>query len=103
MKNIPTIYELRGVEWGGRAPRLSLLAEFINANMPGYHAEMRLWSGSFDRHIPGTRLRSPGKYRECKQLVVYHEGREVLKHNPIEAYRHNNDVVRWILSEIKEA
>jgi len=84
--------------------RLSAMAEFINENFPEYDARMEKWWGSLDRKILGTRLRSPGKYRECMELVVYDKetGRKVFDHNPIEAYSHNWYVASWILDRLKE-
>lgn len=98
-----TIESLRAIGWKGRCPRLKTLAKFINENLPGYHAEMEQWWGSFDRTSAHCRyITTPGKLRESKQLVVYKgSGRmirdRVLIHNPLEAYRENRDVVRWIL------
>jgi hypothetical protein len=86
-----------------RAPHLAQLAEFINEKLGDrFQARMEMWFGSFDRHIRGTRFRSPGKFREAMMLVVYERatGKPVLKHNPIEAYRENSEVCAWILREM---
>lgn len=83
---------------------LADLARFINDNLPEYEAKMKKWFGSMDRLIPGTRLRHPGKYREVMALYVYERknlGREVFKHNPIEAYANNRQVAYWILEKLK--
>jgi len=83
-----------------RAPRLVNLCEEINRRFPEFRAEMEHWSASFDRHPKGVRWRIPGKHREGKVLRVYWRdepwGRPILSHNPQEAYRCNDDVVRWI-------
>jgi len=84
-----------------RAPRLSAMADFINANMPGYTARMEKWWGSFDR--PAGQLRIEGKMRECLELVVRKGGEKVKKHNPLEAYRANWEVAQWIVEAMDAA
>jgi hypothetical protein len=81
-----------------RAPRLAALAVLINERFPKFRAEIEEWSGSFDRKHRGSRLRWPGKRRTCKVLRVYDRatGRRVHEHNPLEAYRANADVLRWM-------
>ena len=96
-------------EWSrrytGRCPfRLADLAEWINENMPGFVAHMEDWSYTPDKAPSGCRYRIDGVRREGKRLAVY--SREapysfpVFTHIPMEPYRHNSQVCRWIVERM---
>lgn len=111
-------------EWGAKAPRLSSIAAWINANTTLF-AEIEKGCSSTDRKIAGTRLIHPGKGRTGNRLKVFecedhkwelirnpwsHFNKEdserekarkypngpLLDHNAAETYRSNDEVVRWL-------
>ncbi len=85
-----------------RGKRLKTLAAFINKNLP-YSATIVEGYCNTDRHIPGTRLRSPGKGRYGNKLVIRNRtGCIVFEHNAAGTYRYNLEVVEWIEKKIKE-
>lgn len=100
-----TLADLRKVADAGyqgmRAPRLADMASFINANFPKLEARMEDWSYSGDRKI--GRLRVAGKLRKGKRLAVYNRGKcflpAIFTHNPMEPYRRNYEVARWIVEQ----
>jgi hypothetical protein len=98
-----TIHDIELARNTRKSPRLKTLAKFINDNFPQYKATMEDWWGSFDRQIAGSRLRIPGKFIECKELVVYDRStrKRIFRHNPREAYRYNYEVAAWILKQHK--
>lgn len=111
-------------EWGAKAPRLSTIAAWINANTTLF-AEIEKGYCNTDRKIPGTRLRHPGKGRTGNRLKVFecedhkwelirnpwhhfnkldseaektrkYPRGPLLDHNAAETYRSNDEVVRWL-------
>jgi hypothetical protein len=100
-----------------RVPSLKKLAAEIEKRFPDLVVEFYPAShplggyASTDRDIPGTRLRHPGKGRKGSLLVVRKKsapselgggtGSVVFRHNAAETYRHNGDVVDWILDRVR--
>lgn len=71
------------------------IARWINIQLgPDFRAEAKATTVSTDRHIPGTRLRHPGKGRSGYVLTVWRKGKEVIRHNSAETYRQNYEVAR---------
>lgn len=102
-----------------KAPRLSSIAAWINANTTLF-AEIEKGYSSTDRKIAGTRLIHPGKgpgnrlkvfecedhkwelirlpfspYAKVQPARKYPNG-PLLDHNAAETYRSNDEVVRWL-------
>lgn len=107
-------------EWGAKAPRLSSIAAWINANTTLF-AEIEKGYCNTDRKISGTRLIHPGKGRTGNRLKVFecedhkwelvrqpfspyaktqperkYPNGPLLDHNAAETYRSNDEVVRWL-------
>jgi hypothetical protein len=107
-------------EWGAKAPQLTTIAAWINANTMLF-AEIEKGYCNTDRKIPGTRLIHPGKGRTGNRLKVFtcedhkwelarwpfspyakvqperkHPNGPLLDHNAAETYRSNDEVVRWL-------
>jgi hypothetical protein len=82
--------------------RIAFLADYINRNLP-YTAEVVRGYCNTDRHISGTRLRSPGKGRWGNRLIVRDWGGcVVFDHNSAETYRTNSEIVDWIKKQEKK-
>ena len=88
-----------------KGKRIKTLAAFINKNQSlAYSAEVVDGYCNTDRHIPGTRLRHPGKGRYGNKLIVRDRtGCIVFEHNTADTYRYNQEVVDWIERKLKEA
>lgn len=80
------------------ARRLKAIAAWINANMPGYRAEVSSSYCNTDRKA--GRLRIPGKGRTGNRLVVRKGDAVVLDHNSAQTYRTNAEVESWLSSEL---
>lgn len=95
-----------------RARRLKAIAEWINANLPGYHAELERVTVNTDRPKPkGLRYRvHTGMGRTGNLLKVWKDTppaerlrtRPHFCHNAAETYRDNSEVERWLAREVKE-
>ena len=81
------------------ARRLKQIAEWINANMPGYTAELAEGYCNTDRKA--GRLRIPAKGRYGNRLIVRKAGAVILDHNSAETYRRNEEVERWLDRELR--
>lgn len=81
------------------ARRLKQIAEWINANMPNYTAE--IVEGYCDTDRKAGRLRIPGKGRYGNRLIVRKAGAVVLDHNSAETYRRNEEVEQWLDDVLK--
>ncbi len=81
------------------ARRLKQIAEWINANMPSYTAEIVEGYCNTDRKA--GRLRIPGKGRYGNRLIVRKAGAVVLDHNSAETYRRNEEVEQWLNDVLK--
>lgn len=78
--------------------RLKIIASWINANMPGYHAEISDGYCNTDHKV--GRQRWPGKGRRGNRLIVSHDGVSVLDHNAAQTYRSNVEVENWLRREL---
>lgn len=90
--------------WKKRAPRLSTIAAWINANTELVATITKSWT-STDTKIRGARLRRPGKGRRGWRLDVHesHEARSsLLTHDSSHGYRRNAEVVEWLERRLKE-
>lgn len=87
------------IEKNLRGKKLKTLAKFINERMKGFEAEIVEDYCNTDRHIPGTRLRHPGKGRYGNKLVVKDSHTKMIcfTHNAAETYRENREVIDWII------
>lgn len=81
------------------ARRLKQIAEWINANMPSYTAEIAEGYCNTDRKA--GRLRIPGKGRYGNRLIARKAGAVVLDHNSAETYRRNEEVEQWLNDVLK--
>lgn len=94
-------------EWHTKAPRLSVIAAWVNANTALVAQMDRVYCNTGRK---AGRLRIPGKGRNGTRILIaksaeamraYHlTGRNhaplLLDHNAAETYRCNADVVRWL-------
>lgn len=80
------------------ARRIKTIAEWINANMDGYKAE--IIEGFCDTDRKAGRLRIPGKGRYGNRLIVRKAGAVVLDHNSAETYRRNEEIEEWLDREL---
>ena len=85
-------YKLRG-KWHrrqtNRPPRVTLasMAEFVNAELAGYHAQIKEGYYSGDSKIAGTRLRREGKdYFGTHIIITDSKGNVCIDHNSAEPY-----------------
>ena len=104
-----------------KARRLAAIAAWINANMPGYKAEIEKGYCNTDFKPKGLRyITRKGKGRTGNRLMVYRplteqeraEGEKphwlygdrklVLDHNAAETYRCNSEVESWLVEELKK-
>lgn len=113
-------------EWSAKAPRLTAIAAWINANTTLF-AEIEKGYCNTDRKIPGTRLIHPGKGRTGNRLKVFacedhkwelvrvpfspyarvqperkYPNGPLLDHNAAETYRSNDEVVRWLENYLRD-
>lgn len=80
------------------ARQLKAIALWINANMPGYGAEISKGYCNTDSLV--GRFRHPGKGRRGNKLTVRHEGVTIFEHNAAETYRSNSEVENWLRREL---
>jgi hypothetical protein len=78
-----------------RVPSIRKLAEMIRA--AGFDATVERGYCNTDRHPRGVRWRIPGKGRHGNKLIVRRDGAIVLSHNSAETYRHNAEIVDWMI------
>jgi hypothetical protein len=86
---------------GRRPPRLSAIAEWVNANLPEWTAKVEPWSYRPDKAPQGATYRIDGRTRKGNRFTLYPKGRETFHplfwHNSMEPYHHNSQVCRRIV------